>query len=81
MTERFATGERLIRVGAVVTLLGMALTAIAVLPLFTGSPMPSAMWALAMITGVGFALVLAGLWRNARARSVAQRGAGALNQR
>lgn len=75
MATEVRAGDGLLRVGAVVTLVGMVLTAIAVLPLFTGNPMPSALWWLAMTTGVGFALVLAGLWRNARARSVLQRAA------
>lgn len=77
MTPEVRSGDRLIRVGAVVMLAGMLLTAVAVLPLFTGTPLPSAFWALAMTTGVGFALVLAGLGRNARARSRAQRAATA----
>jgi hypothetical protein len=66
-------GRRLIRIGVVLTLVGMAFTAVAILPLFTDLELPSAFWALSMITGVGFGLVLLGLLRNGRQRSRLQR--------
>lgn len=66
-------GERLIRIGVGITLLGMVCTMVALLPLFTGATLPPYMWALAMTTGVGFALVIAGLLVNGRARARFQR--------
>jgi hypothetical protein len=63
-------GDLLMRVGLVVTVAGLVFTLIAIIPLFVPSvSMPSALWFLAMLTGVGLALVLLGLWRSARARS------------
>ncbi|HEX6888475.1 MAG TPA: hypothetical protein VF143_10240 [Candidatus Nanopelagicales bacterium] len=68
-------GERLVRWGVVVTVVGMLLTGVAMLPLVTSIELPSGFWALAMVVGVGFAMILAGLWRTGRARSRAQRAA------
>lgn len=50
-------------VGAVSTLL-------AVSQLATGAELPSVMWFLAMLMGLGFALILFGLLARARQRSV-----------
>ena len=62
-------GERLMRIGAWTTAVGMALALVALLPLVVPSiSLPSAFWWLAMITGVGLTLLLVGLWRAARAR-------------
>ena len=62
-------GDRLLRVGAVVTVIGLVCTVIAMLPLVVPSlELPSAWWFLSMITGVGLALVIAGLAVSARAR-------------
>ena len=57
------------RIGAVVTVIGLVFTVLAMLPLIVPSlALPSAMWFLAMITGVGLALVLAGLLVSALSR-------------
>jgi hypothetical protein len=67
-TER-SPGDRLLRVGAVVTVIGLICTLIALLPLvIPGLVLPSAWWFLSMITGVGLALVIAGLAVSARSR-------------
>jgi hypothetical protein len=57
------------RVGMLLTVLGMLSTLVAIIPLFWPSvSMPSAMWFLSMLTGVGLALVIAGLAMSARSR-------------
>jgi uncharacterized membrane protein len=62
-------GDRLLRIGAVVTILGLVFTVIAMLPLlFPSLSLPPALWFLAMITGVGLAMVIAGFAVNARSR-------------
>lgn len=58
------------RVGLGITVAGLVFAVIAMIPLVAPSvSLPPALWFLAMLTGVGLALVLAGLWRSARARS------------
>jgi hypothetical protein len=62
-------GDRLLRIGGVVTVVGLICTVIAMLPLvLPGLALPSAWWFLSMITGVGLALVIAGLAVSARSR-------------
>ncbi len=62
------------RVGAVVTVVGLVCTLIALLPLVVDSlELPSLWWWLSMLTGVGLALVIVGLWRSARQRREAIR--------
>lgn len=62
-------GDRMMRVGAWTTAIGMVLTLVAILPLVVPSlTLPPLFWWLAMVTGVGLTLLLAGLWRAARAR-------------
>jgi hypothetical protein len=57
-------------VGAIVTMIGLVFALIAMLPLVIPDlTLPSYWWFLAMITGVGLALVLLGLRLSARARS------------
>lgn len=69
MTTSRAAGDRLLRIGAVVTAIGLACTVIAMLPLvIPGLALPSAWWFLSMITGLGLALVIAGLAVSARSR-------------
>lgn len=53
--------DRLIRAGGVLMALGMGLTAVAMSPLLFGGHLPSAWWALSMITGVGLVVLLIGL--------------------
>ncbi len=65
------TGDRLMRIGVGVTALGLVATLIAMLPLvFPDLALPGVWWFLAMITGVGLALVIAGLARSARERRI-----------
>ena len=57
------------RAGAVVTVLGIACTLIAMLPLvIPGLSLPPVWWFLSMITGVGLALILLGLLVSALGR-------------
>jgi hypothetical protein len=61
--------DLVMRVGAVVTAVGLAATLVALIPLVLPSvTMPSAMWFLSMLTGVGLAIVIAGLTMSARSR-------------
>ena len=62
-------GDRMMRIGAWTTAVGMVLTLVALLPLVLPSlQLPPLFWWLAMVTGVGLTLLIAGLWRAARAR-------------
>jgi len=71
-------GERLMVVGGVITGLGMVLTLIAMLPLLhSATQLPSYFWGLAMVTGIGLAVLLVGFWRAARGRSKRIRAAAA----
>jgi hypothetical protein len=57
------------RVGTVITIVGLVCTAIAIIPLVAPSvALPSAWWFLSMLIGVGLALVIAGLLRSSRSR-------------
>ena len=67
-----APGDRLIRAGLVVTVIGMLMTLVAMIPLVTDIELPSALWWLSMLVGVGMAMVLIGLARNGRRRSRSQ---------
>ncbi len=52
-----------------VTIIGLACTLVAMLPLLIPSlSLPPAMWFLAMLTGIGLAMVIAGFAVNARSR-------------
>lgn len=69
MASARAPGDRILRVGAVVTVIGLICTLIAMIPLVAPSvELPSAWWFLSMITGVGLALVIVGLAVSARSR-------------
>ena len=69
MADERSTGDRLLRIGAVVTVIGLVCTVIAMLPLVVpGLELPSVWWFLSMITGVGLALVIVGLAVSARSR-------------
>ena len=67
-----APGDRLIRAGTVVTVVGFALALVALLPLVSDLSLPSAFWALSMLVGVGFAMILLGLARKGRSRARTQ---------
>ena len=59
------------RIGVVVTTLGLIATLVAILPLVIPDlSLPGIWWFLAMITGVGLALVIAGLAQSARERRI-----------
>jgi hypothetical protein len=65
-TER---ADRVMRIGAVVTALGLAFLALAILPLFIPSlELPSVMWFLSMLIGVGIVIMCVGLVLSARSR-------------
>lgn len=64
-----APGDRLLRFGMIVTVIGLLLSSVALLPLVIPTlELPGAWWFLSMITGVGLALVILGLIRASRAR-------------
>lgn len=57
------------RIGAVITVIGLVFAAVALLPMFfAGLELPGFMWFLAMLTGVGLIIVLIGLVQGARQR-------------
>ena len=69
MSQKSAPGDRLLRVGAVVMVVGIACTLVALLPLVAPSwELPPLWWFLSMLTGVGLALVILGLAVSARSR-------------
>ncbi len=64
-----SAGDRTLRIGAVITVVGLVFAAIALLPLVvSGLELPGFMWFLAMITGVGLIVVFVGLLQGARQR-------------
>ena len=68
-SPRPPAGDRLLRAGAIVTAVGIALTLVAMLPLVVpGLTLPSAWWFLSMTTGIGLALVITGFAVSARSR-------------
>jgi hypothetical protein len=62
-------GDRLMRIGSILLVIGMLFTAVAILPLFTDLELPSIWWGLSMIAGVGLGLILIGLRRSSKTRS------------
>ncbi len=63
------SADRVLRVGAVITVIGLLCTLVAILPLVIPSlELPSLMWFLAMLTGVGLIVVFVGLSMQARSR-------------
>ncbi|MER6120964.1 hypothetical protein E6R60_25455 [Streptomyces sp. A0642] len=63
-------GDRLVRAGAIVFLVGALSTLATMAPLFLGTdPLPSIAWSLCMLMGVGFLIAAAGVIRSARAAS------------
>lgn len=68
-TPTTSPGDRVLRAGAIVTAVGLAFTLLAIVPLVVPSvSLPSAMWFLSMLTGVGLAIVFVGLVIAARGR-------------
>jgi len=69
VTEPTARGDRVLRVGAWITAAGLLFTLVALLPLVLPDvELPSAMWFLSMLTGVGLIVVIVGLVLGARGR-------------
>jgi len=71
----------MMRAGIVLFVIGAISTLVAMVPLVTGHDLPSFMWFLAMLVGVGFLLILLGLLGNARSRGAAVRRATSANVR
>lgn len=62
-------GDKLMRIGSALLVVGMIFTLVAITPLFVPSVhLPSFMWALSMITGLGLALVILGLRQSGQVR-------------
>lgn len=70
----------MIRAGVAAFVVGAVSTLIVMSQLVTGAQLPSAMWFLAMLMGVGFALIMVGLLRNARRRGAAVRRAASVER-
>ena len=67
-------GDRLLRAGLVITIIGLGCTLVAVTPLFLPEVRLSGVWwFLSMLTGVGLAVVIIGLLRSSRARREVRR--------
>jgi hypothetical protein len=63
------TSDRILRIGVVVTAIGLVATLIAILPLFNADiELPGYWWFLSMITGVGLTIIIAGFIMGARER-------------
>ena len=61
--------DRLLRIGASLVVVGMIATMVALVPLFVGGHLTPILWPLAMLTGVGLVLELAGVVAAAKART------------
>ena len=73
-TSRPPAGDRLLRAGAIVTVIGIIATMVAMLPLVIPNlTLPPAMWFASMIIGIGLAMVIAGFAVSARARGRSSR--------
>lgn len=69
MTEHTPRADRVLRIGAAVTVAGLVCTLVAMVPLLVPSvDLPSAMWFLSMLTGVGLVIVFVGLAMGAYGR-------------
>lgn len=60
MTSDRTRGDRILRAGVWITIIGLVFSVIAMLPLVLPIELPSAFWFLSMITGVGLAVIIAG---------------------
>ncbi|MFH0243838.1 hypothetical protein ACGRHY_15750 [Streptomyces sp. HK10] len=78
-SETSRAGDLLVRIGAVVFVVGAVATLATITPLFLGSdPLPTAAYLVSMLMGVGFAVAGAGVLRSIavqrrEARSAARR--------
>lgn len=69
MATSTSRADLVLRIGAAVTTVGLVFLLIAVAPLlFPSLPSPSALWFLAMLTGVGIVVICVGLTMSARSR-------------
>jgi len=67
-------GDRLLRAGLVITIIGLGCALVAITPLFLPEVRLSGVWwFLSMLTGVGLAVVIIGLLRSSRARREVRR--------
>ncbi|RYJ30775.1 membrane protein [Streptomyces sp. L-9-10] len=68
-TEEAGPGDGLVRIGAIVFIVGALATLITVAPLFLGTePFPSLAYAVCMLMGVGFLIAGAGVLRSIAAQ-------------
>ncbi|MFP8964300.1 hypothetical protein ACLIYP_27625 [Streptomyces nanhaiensis] len=64
-SETSRAGDLLVRIGAVVFVVGAVATLATITPLFLGSdPLPTAAYLVSMLMGVGFAIAGAGVLRS-----------------
>ena len=69
MPTSSSPADRILRIGGWITALGLFFTLVAIIPLILPSvEMPSIMWGLSMLTGVGLIIVFVGLVVGARQR-------------
>ncbi|WP_433546997.1 hypothetical protein ACQPZG_19410 [Streptomyces sp. CA-294286] len=69
-------GDRLVRIGGIVFLVGALATLVTVAPLFLKTdPFPPVAYAVCMLMGVGFAIAAAGVLQSIAAQRRAARGA------
>jgi hypothetical protein len=69
MSSPSSRADRVLRVGAWLTAAGLGFTLVAILPLvFPSLQLPSAMWFLSMLTGVGLVVVFVGIVMSGRSR-------------
>ncbi|GAA3647013.1 hypothetical protein ACLIYM_21230 [Streptomyces fenghuangensis] len=68
-SETSRAGDLLVRIGAVVFVVGAVATLATITPLFLGSdPLPTAAYLVSMLMGVGFAVAGAGVLRSIAAQ-------------
>ncbi|MGW6741867.1 hypothetical protein ACWGDX_14270 [Streptomyces sp. NPDC055025] len=68
-TDEAGPGDGLVRIGAIVFIVGAIATLITVAPLFLGTdPFPSVAYAVCMLMGVGFLIAGAGVLRSIAAQ-------------
>ncbi len=70
MTPESSRADLVLRIGAAITVLGLACTAVAMIPLIvTSVSLPPWWWFLAMLVGVGLVVVFVGMAMAARDRA------------
>lgn len=69
MADSSSRADRVLRIGAVITVAGLIFILLAIIPLLVPSMhLPSALWFLSMLTGVGIVVICVGLVMSARSR-------------